>query len=239
MKVWSSYPIIPNMRLITFLCCQTHKIYYYFWKLSKIWKLDCSVYGKRSRIFWIKQFSAIFSLFYQYIMTCWISILHDMEFLRKKFCKDMYTSPCCSCSVTKLCSTLCDPVDQSPPGFPALYHLQEHDQTHIHWTGDALQLPHPVASSSPCLQSSAASRHLFSFNISFKISPMIFLKSTKVSIASIKNQTGRWWPHCFFCAPLLSPPFTDMCAHTQTCVHVQTHTRSCETLIGQKSEGML
>ena len=32
---------------------------------------------------------------------------------------------CCSCSVTKLCPTLCDPMDCSTPGFPVLHHLLE------------------------------------------------------------------------------------------------------------------
>ena len=238
MKVWSSYPIIPNMRLMTFLCCQTQDLLLLLetikdlkTRLFSLWQTEQNILDKTVFCYFFIVLPVHYDSLNIYSPRHWVS--------KKKFCQDMYTSTWCSCSVTKLCSTLCDPVGQSPPGFPALYHLQERDQTHIHWTGDALQLPHPVASSSPCHQSSAASRPLFSFNISLKISPMIFLKSTKVSIASIKNQTGRWWPHCFFCAPLLSPPFTDMRAHTQTRVHVQTHTHSCETLIGQKSEGML
>ena len=32
---------------------------------------------------------------------------------------------CCCCSVTKLCPTLCDPMDCSTPGFPVLHHLLE------------------------------------------------------------------------------------------------------------------
>ena len=35
------------------------------------------------------------------------------------------------CSVTKSCSTICDPVDCSTPGFPVLY-LLEFSQTHVH-----------------------------------------------------------------------------------------------------------
>ena len=38
---------------------------------------------------------------------------------------------CCCCSVTKLCLTLCDPMDCSTPGFTVLHHLPEFAQTHI------------------------------------------------------------------------------------------------------------
>ena len=36
------------------------------------------------------------------------------------------------CSVTKLCPTLCDPIDCSTPGFPVLHYLPEFAQTHVH-----------------------------------------------------------------------------------------------------------
>ena len=36
------------------------------------------------------------------------------------------------CSVTKLCPTLCDPMDYSTPGFPVFHYLLEFAQTHVH-----------------------------------------------------------------------------------------------------------
>ena len=36
------------------------------------------------------------------------------------------------CAVTQLCSTLCDPMDCSAPGFPVLHHLPELAETHVH-----------------------------------------------------------------------------------------------------------
>ena len=36
------------------------------------------------------------------------------------------------CSVTKLCLTLCKPMDCSIPGFPVLHYLLELAQTHVH-----------------------------------------------------------------------------------------------------------
>ena len=53
--------------------------------------------------------------------------------------------PSC-CSVTQSCSTLCDPMDCSMPGFSVLYHHLEFAQTHIHWVMpfDHLILSHPL-----------------------------------------------------------------------------------------------
>ena len=59
------------------------------------------------------------------------------------------------CSVTQSCPTLCNPMDCSMPGFPALHNLPEFAQTHVHWASDALQPSHPLPPSSP-----------FAFNLS-------------------------------------------------------------------------
>jgi len=48
------------------------------------------------------------------------------------------------CSVTKLCLTLCDPMDCSTADFPVLYHLPEFAQSHVDWVGDAIQPSHPL-----------------------------------------------------------------------------------------------
>ena len=53
----------------------------------------------------------------------------------------------CCCSVTKLCSTLCDPKDCGVPGFPVLRYLLEFAQTHLHWVDEPsnhLILCHPL-----------------------------------------------------------------------------------------------
>ena len=41
------------------------------------------------------------------------------------------------CLVTKLCLTLWNPMDCNGPGFPALHHLLEFAQTHVHCFSDA------------------------------------------------------------------------------------------------------
>ena len=52
-------------------------------------------------------------------------------------------------SVTQLCSTLCDPMDYSRPGFPVHHRPLEFTQTHVHRVGDAIQPSHPLSSPSP------------------------------------------------------------------------------------------
>ena len=36
------------------------------------------------------------------------------------------------CSVAQLCPTLCDPMDDSTPGFPILHYLPECAHIHVH-----------------------------------------------------------------------------------------------------------
>lgn len=183
------HPIIPNnTRLIfsMFMLPDTRFITTFgSYQRSKtrwfsLWQTVQNILDETGFCYFFFHYFASTLWFVEYLLPRrWVSM--------KKFCEDMYTSTRCSRSASKPCSALWDPWLE-PAGFAVLYYLQGvHLQAHDHWIGDAIQLSHPVASFSPCLQSFAASRHLFSL----KISPMIFLKSTKVSIASIENQTGR------------------------------------------------
>ena len=64
-------------------------------------------------------------------------------------------NPCGSfSSVTQLCPTLCDPMDCSMSGFPVHHQLSEPTQNHVYWVGDAIQLSHPLSSSSPAFNHS-------------------------------------------------------------------------------------
>ena len=49
-----------------------------------------------------------------------------------------------SCSIAKLCLTLCNPMDCSTSGFPVHHQLPELMQTHVHWVSDAIQPSHPL-----------------------------------------------------------------------------------------------
>ena len=68
-----------------------------------------------------------------------------------------YEKVCCywCCSVTKLCLTLCDPMDWSMSGYPIPHYFLESAQVHVHWISDATQPSHPLLLSSP-----------FAFNLS-------------------------------------------------------------------------
>ena len=87
---------------------------------------------------------------------------------------DFYTSyffpPChflrklyydCCCSVTKLCLTLCHPMDCSIPCFLVLHYLMEFAQIHVHWVSDAIQPSHPLLPSSPIVFSLSRHQSLF------------------------------------------------------------------------------
>ena len=46
------------------------------------------------------------------------------------------------------CSTHCDPMDSSMPGFPVLHYFLDFAQTYVHWVSDAIQPYHPLLPSS-------------------------------------------------------------------------------------------
>ena len=56
---------------------------------------------------------------------------------------------CCCCSVTKSCSTLCDPMDGSTPGLLVHHQLPEFTETHVHRVSDAIQPSQSPSSPSP------------------------------------------------------------------------------------------
>ena len=58
---------------------------------------------------------------------------------------NIITQRCC-CSITKLCPTLCNPMDCRTLGFSALHYLPEIAQTPVCWLGDAIQSSHPCHS---------------------------------------------------------------------------------------------
>ena len=54
-------------------------------------------------------------------------------------------------SVVQLCLTLCDPMDSKTPSLPVHHKFPKLAQTHVHQVIDAIQLSHPLLSSSPAL----------------------------------------------------------------------------------------
>ena len=81
----------------------------------------------------------------------------------------------CFCSATKTCLTLCDLMDCSTPGFPALHYLSEFAQTHVHGAGDAIQPTHPLVTP-------------------FSSPPSIF---PSIRVFSNESVLHIWWPECW------------------------------------------
>ena len=95
-----------------------------------------------------------------------------------------------SCSVTKSCPTLCDPMDCSTPGFPVLHSLSEFAYVHVHW----IRWGHPTISSyvvpfSSCLQSFPASES-FPASRLFASGAQSIGPSTSASVLPIQS----WFP---------------------------------------------
>ena len=53
------------------------------------------------------------------------------------------------CSGVQPCPILCNPIDWSMPGFPALHYLLELVQTHVYLVSDAIQPSNPLSQPSP------------------------------------------------------------------------------------------
>ena len=96
----------------------------------------------------------------------------------------------CSCLVTKLCLTLCNPMNCSTPGFLVLHYLPEFAQTHVHWISNTIQPSHPVTSSS-CPQSFPASGS-FPTSRLFTSGCQSIRVSASASVLPMNNQD--WFP---------------------------------------------
>ena len=88
-------------------------------------------------------------------------------------------------SVTKLCPTLCNPMDYSVPGFPVLHHLLEFDQAHVHLVGNAIQPSYPLLSPSPPAFNLSQHHSLFQRAGSS-------LQVAKVLELQLKHQSFQW-----------------------------------------------
>ena len=64
-------------------------------------------------------------------------------------------------SVAQSCSTLCNPMNLSMPGFPVHHQLPQFTQTHVHRVSDAIQPSHPLSSPSPPVPSPSQHQGLF------------------------------------------------------------------------------
>ena len=79
------------------------------------------------------------------------AVIHQLNILQSM------TSSVAFRSVSQSCSTFCDPMDCSTPGFPVHPQLPKPTQTHVHRVGDAIQPSFSVIPLSSRLQSFPAS----------------------------------------------------------------------------------
>ena len=91
-------------------------------------------------------------------------------------------SPCCFCSVTQSCLTLCNPMDCSTPGCPVVHYLLEFAQIHVHWC-------HPTISSSVTHFSSCPQSFLAAG--SFPVS-VLFASGDKLLELQLQQQFFKW-----------------------------------------------
>ena len=93
-----------------------------------------------SNIFDMLWNSILFRIFFLHSLVALFYSLHFLSCLLEQG----------SCSDTKCCPTLCDPMDCSTPGSSVLHCLPEFAQIHVHWVGDAIKpQPLPPPSSLP------------------------------------------------------------------------------------------
>ena len=96
------------------------------------------------------------------------------KFINMYVC-ELYILPCVLCcySDTKLCLTLCNPMNCSMPGFPVLLCFLEFAQIHVHLV-DAIQSSHPfsinLSQHQGLFQWVGSSHQIKNWNFSFSIS---------------------------------------------------------------------
>ena len=87
--------------------------------------------------------------------------------------------------VAHLCSTLCNPMDCSTPGFPIHHQLSELAQTHVPQVSDAIKPSHPLSSPSPSAFKFFQHQGLFQWVSSSH-------RVTKVLALQIQHQSFQW-----------------------------------------------
>ena len=96
---------------------------------------------------------------------------------------------CCCFSVTKSCSTLCNPMNCSTPGFAVSHHPSEFAQTHVHWVSNAIQPFHPLLPASPLAFNLCQQRGLFQW-----VSSSHQVGNTGASASVLPMNIQDWFP---------------------------------------------
>ena len=90
-------------------------------------------------------------------------------------------------SVTQSCTTLCNPMNHSTPGFPVHHQLLEFTQTHVHRVSDAIQPSHPLLSPFPPAPNTSQHQGLFLWVSSSH-------EVAKVLEFQLQHQSFQWIP---------------------------------------------
>ena len=95
------------------------------------------------------------------------------------------------CSLDQSCPALCNLMNCTTPGFPALHCLLELAQTHVHRVDDAIQPSHPLLSPSPSTFNFPQHQCLFNWDRSFhQMAKILEFVSTSV----LPMNTQEWFP---------------------------------------------
>ena len=111
--------------------------------LLSIWKV-CNLFldvRMVSVVLYKINFNLNLFIYYPHLLDLWITEMDTL--LRNNMEKPVQSVS----RVTQLCSTLCDPMDCSTPGFPVHHQFQKPAQTHVHGVGD--EPSHPLSPSPP------------------------------------------------------------------------------------------
>ena len=100
-----------------------------------------------------------------------------------------------------VCLTLCNPMDRNTPGLPIPHHLLEFAQIHIHCIGDAIQLSHPLTSSSSALNLCQHQRLFQWVSFSHQVIKILELQFQHQSFqwvfwVDFPEDWLAWCPHC-------------------------------------------
>ena len=152
----------------------------------------------------------------------------------------MHRDCCCCCSFTKLCPTLCEPIDCSIPGFPLLHYLLEFEHTFF---GVCLEFaPSPCCSNSmSALYSMSGYTHIHyiisvvlllpSNNLTLS-RPLLFLPSIFPSTRVFSTESALYvrWPKYWSFSFTISP-FNENSGLISFRIHYSLVTKSCPTLV--------
>ena len=103
---------------------------------------------------------------------------------------------CCCCSVTKLCPTLCEPMDYCMPGLPVPHYLLEFVQVRVHWLDNTIQPFHPLPPFSPLAFNLSQHQGLFQWVGSFPVSQLFASGGQSIrasALASVLPMSIQGW----------------------------------------------